>query len=139
MKSSKSSICTLITALAMCALLVTSATAFSPTEKSPIPGVGITVRRKPPKGAAKTAQTDAEGNFTVRGLPEGKYSVQLKCKKCQAIDMGDAVIEVTLNDTFEGPVKRTITKKQLVSGVTFTVGIAGEGNSQLTGHVTLIK
>ncbi len=141
MKRSKSSIITLIVALAMCAILMTSATAFSPTEKSPnpIPGVGIIVRRKPPKGAARTAQTDAEGNFTVSGLPEGKYSVQLKCKKCQSIDIGDALIEVTLHDNMYGTTKRTITKKQLVFGVAFTFETAGEGESQLTGHVAVIK
>lgn len=125
----------------MYAILVTSATAFSQTEKSshPIPGVGIIVRSKPPKGAARTAQTDAEGKFTVSGLPEGKYSVQLKCKKCQSIDIGDALIVVMLHDSMVGITKRTITKKQLVSGVVFTFETAGEGESQLTGHVTVIK
>lgn len=140
MKRSKSSIITLTAALAMYAI-VTSATAFSPTEKSPspIPGVGIIVRRIPPKVRARTAQTDAEGNFTVSDLQDGTYSVQLKCKKCQSIDIGDALIEVTLHDNFEGTTKRTITKKQLVSGVAFTFGIAGEGGGDLTGHVTVIK
>jgi hypothetical protein len=141
MKRSKSSIITLIAALAIYAILVTSATAFSPTEKAPnpIPGVGIIIRRKPPKGAARTAQTDAEGNFTVSGLEFGKYSVLLKCKKCQSIDIGDALIEVTLHDNMYGTTKRTITKKQLVSGVAFTFEIAGEGGGDLTGHVTVIK
>jgi len=140
-KRSHSSIITLVAALAMYAILVTSAAAFSLTEKSPnpIPGVGIIVRTKPPKGRAKTAQTDAEGNFTVSGLPEGKYSVQLKCKKCQSIDIGNALIEVTLHDNMLGTTKRTITKKQLVAGVAFTFEIAGEGNSELTGQVTVIK
>lgn len=140
-KRSNSSIITLVAALAMYAISVTSATAFSLTEKSPnpIPGVGIIVRTKPPKGRAKTAQTDAAGNFTVSGLPEGKYSVQLKCKSCQSIDIGNALIEVMLHDNMRGTTKRTITKKQLVSGVAFTFEIAGEGNSQFTGQVTVIK
>lgn len=141
MNKSQSSLVILIAALAMYAMLVTSATAFSPTQKSPnpIPGVGIIVKRRPPKGAAKTAQTDAEGNFTVSGLPEDKYSVQLNCKKCQSLDTGDGLIEVTLHDTMYGTTRRTITKKQLVSGVTFTFEIAGEGNRELTGHVAVIK
>jgi hypothetical protein len=141
MKRSKSSIITLSAAFAMYVISVTSATAFSPTEQSPnpIPGVSIIVRRKPPKGAAKTAQTDAQGNFTIFGIPEGTYSVQVKCSKCQSIDIGDALIEVTVNSTFDGPHKRTITKKQLVSGVAFTIETAGEGNGKITGRVTLIK
>lgn len=141
MKRSKSSTSILIAALTLSTIFVVSITAFSQTGKAakPIPGIGVTIRKNPPKGAARTIQTNDEGSFTISGLEAGLYDIRLECKKCEGMDIGEAGVQLTLSGTTEGEFKRTLSKRQLISGVEFPIEIAGRGGKLIHGHVSLIK
>jgi hypothetical protein len=52
--------------------------ATSPSEMSgakEIDGIDVIIKRKPPKGAALTRQTDQQGRFTFGNLPAGDYVI----------------------------------------------------------------
>jgi hypothetical protein len=40
-----------------------------------IDGIDVVIKRKPPKGAALTRQTDQQGRFTFSNLPAGDYGI----------------------------------------------------------------
>jgi hypothetical protein len=151
---SKSSTSTLIAALTLSTIFVAIVFALSPAvakaqkggsmqsdASTPIPGIGVTVKKYKPRESARTTQTDAEGNFTVDGLAPGLYDIRLACDKCASMDIGEAGVLLTLTGTTKGEFKKTISKRELVSGVEFSIEIArrDETRKLLSGHVSLIK
>jgi hypothetical protein len=140
-KRSKPSKSILIAVMTLSTIFVASVTAFSQTGRPtpPLGGITITINRRPPKGAARTTQTDAEGNFTVSDLVPGLYDIRLACGKCKSMDIGEVSVQLTLTGTAEGEFKRTISKRELVSGVVFPIEIAEGSEKRVRGHVSLIK
>jgi hypothetical protein len=138
-KRSKSSTSILIAALTLSTIFAASAAALSQTSKTntPIKGIGVVIK-KPPAGAMRTTQTDGKGNFTVV-LKPGSYELHLECKRCERLEIGEGGVDLTLTGTGDSDGKRTISKEQLVSGVTFPIEIDGQGKRVLSGHVSLLK
>ena len=155
LKRSKSSTNILLAALTLstiCTAIVFAARSAVATEARvlpqiakaslPIPGIGVAIRKNPPRSpSARTTQTDAEGNFAVDGLAPGLYDIRLACEKCASVDIGEAGVQLTLTGTTKGEFKKTISKRELVSGVEFSIEIArrDENRKLLSGHVSLIK
>ena len=154
LKRSKSSKHILITTLILSTIFAVSVFALSTAvtkartlpqnakSATPIPGVGVIVRCptcRPPKNTR--TQTDAEGNFSLSDLAPGLYDIRLACEKCAGMDIGEAGVLLTLTGTTQGEFRKTISKRELVSGIEFSIEIARRNEHQkpTSGHVTLIK
>lgn len=138
-KRSKSATSILIAVLSLSTIFAASAAALSQTSKTntPIKGIGVVIKKNP-ADITRTTQTDARGNFTVV-LKPGSYDLRLECKRCERLEIGEAGVELTLTGIVDGESKRTISKEQLVSGVTFPIETEGQGKRILKGHVSLLK
>ena len=140
-EKSKSSKIVLIAVLTVSTIFVASIAALSQTARhaTPIKGIGVVIKKKPADGLRR-AESDAEGNFTVGGLAAGLYDIWLECKSCEGLDIGEAGVQLRITGATEsGDLKRTLSKRQLVSGVAIPIEIAGKGDRLLSGHVSLLK
>jgi hypothetical protein len=127
------------------ALILTMTFVASASSVTPIRGVDVIVQKNPGKGAAHV-QTDGEGGFTVaemeiltsKGwtvvhLEGGWYDIRLGCSKCAFTVGGNALVQVTIAGTGNAPLKKNMSKEELVSSVVFHVEVTAK---QISGKVT---
>jgi hypothetical protein len=141
MKRSKTSTRFLIAPLALCAslatgLLITSQIVLAVA--TPIKGIGVVVKRNPPRGQPSNARTNQDGKFTVGSLEPGSYTVSMKLddasqreNKFDFSKFKTAVI--TVEGVKGGKVEKRFPISELQNGMTFDIEIIERSAGTVTG------
>jgi hypothetical protein len=90
-----------------------------------VAGVVVAVKQNP----SKRTVTDAQGNFSLAGLPAGSHTLTIRPQKAQDTKMASttkAIVATSYSIKVEGtkrPVNQTLTSDQLLAGVDVPVAI----------------
>jgi hypothetical protein len=134
MKRLKTSTRFLIAYLVLCVsfaagLLVTSQIVLAAPK--PIPGIGVAIRKNPPKGKPSNARTNQDGKFTVGSLEPGNYTLSLKHADYSPPD-NFRILIITIEGGRGNKVEKRFPISELRRGITFDIEIERNGGT-LTG------
>lgn len=93
---------------------------------TPIPGVGVAIRKNP-SGKASNARTNQDGTFTIENLETGSYTMSMKVIEDYPSPRKFKTAVITIKGVKGGTLIKRVPLTELRTGVTVEIEIVGKG------------